>query len=295
MTEFGKSEKNADTRRVATICMRSSEDKIANITKALDYVARAAAQGADWVLLPEVFPYIGPYENLYAMAEPEDGPLVRQLADAAKTHRITLFAGTVHERAGRQTTPSSKGLTKVYNTFYIFDSTGSRIGKYRKIHLFGLKADNNTAICYEDDGFLAGNRPLVIEHEGWKIGCGICYDLRFPELFGHMAEGRPLDAIILPSAFTKITGEHHWLLLLKARAVEHLAYMVASNQTGQNYRGMETFGHSAIIDPWGQVLADTGVEEGIAFAELSKIEIAKFRSRLPALTHKRPDIYRRSL
>lgn len=286
---------------VATIAMTSSADKTQNIATAMSYVRQAAAEGAQWVLLPEMFSYMGPYDALYEVAEDADGPLVVQLASLARELAITLFAGTLPERPSAQdkaalgpaTVVNALGQRKVYNTLYGFAPSGAMIVKYRKTHLFHLRAEDGGSNLYcETDGFLAGDSLETFNHQGWRIGCSICYDLRFPELYAAMARTTPLDLILAPSAFTYGTGKPHWRLLVSARAVEQQSYMMAANQTGEHSPGKQTWGHGLIVSPWGEVLGDNGNKPGIAHATIRKEVLAATRQRLPALGNRRPELYR---
>lgn len=281
---------------LASICMTSTDNREKNIEEALHWVAKAAARGADWVLLPEVFAYHGSYDRIHEMGEVEGGSLSQRLAAAAREHKICLFAGSFGEQAapGEMDEAEEKGRLghrRVYNTSYVFDRQGQRVAKYRKTHLFNLYSPQGEALYCESDGFLAGDEPVTFDLDGFRVGLGICYDLRFPSYFERLAKDQPLDIIVLPSAFTLHTGMDHWELLLRARAVEQQAYMFASNQTGEHGRGRSSYGHSMIVDPWGYVLANTGSVPGIALAEAHKDRIQAVRARLPALRNRRPEIY----
>ncbi len=281
---------------LATICMTSGEDKEQNIRTAEKWIRAAAAKGADWILLPEVFNYIGPYENLYANAEEEGGPLVKRLAGLAKELKIVLFAGSMGERPKsdekvREERKGRTGFDRVFNTSYVFGREGQTLAKYRKIHPFNLLNDDGAPLYCESDGFLSGDNLVTFEVDGYKVGLTICYDLRFPELYESLRTGGALDVILLPSAFTTQTGMDHWELLIRARAVEQQAYMFTANQVGDHGRGKSSYGHSMIVDPWGYVLANTGAVQGVALAEISHERIKSVRARLPALKNRRPEVY----
>lgn len=280
--------------RLASICMTSGADKDKNIRDAIQWVRDAAAKGADWVLLPEVFTYIGPYEAIYANGEDDNGPLVRSLAKLAKELSIVLFAGSFGERPGPQEGVSLEGRTghkRVYNSSYVFGRDGQTLGKYRKTHPFNLMDAAGQPLYCESDGFLSGDTLVTLDVDGYHVGLAICYDLRFPRLFERLAKDRPLDVILLPSAFTTQTGMDHWEVLIRARAIEQQAYVYASNQVGESAPGKSCYGHSMIVDPWGYVLANTGGTPAIAMAEISLERIAAVRARLPALSNRRPEIY----
>lgn len=281
---------------LASICMTSTEDRERNVEEALHWVAQAAKRGADWVLLPEVFAYHGGYDRIHAMGEVEGGALSERLAKTAKQHKICLFAGSFGEQAaaGEMSEADETGRLghrRVFNTAYVFDRQGQRVAKYRKTHLFNLYNAKGEATHCESDGFLAGDEAVSFDLDGFRVGLGICYDLRFPGYFERLAKDKPTDIIVLPSAFTMLTGMDHWELLLRARAVEQQSYMFASNQVGDHGRGRMSYGHSMIVDPWGYVLANTGGVPGVALAEASHERIKAVRDRLPALANRRPEIY----
>jgi len=283
---------------VAALCMNTNGDKARNTAIAEALVRDAASAGAAWIMLPEVFPWHGPYSDIFLNGETEDGPLNQKLAGLAKELKVVLFAGTVGERPGaadqsRADLTNSKGEKKVFNTSYVFGRDGSMLGKYRKIHLFNLTAADGTPTHCESEGFLSGDKPQTVVIDGLKVGLSICYDLRFPEFFSMLAAGGPVDVIAIPSAFTLATGMYHWELLLRARAVEWQAYVVAANQTGVHAPGKASFGHAMVIDPWGHKLADSGNHPGIARATISPDKINFYRAQLPALANRRHDIYRR--
>lgn len=281
---------------LAAITMNSRSDKALNVEVAIEHVRRAAAAGAKWILLPEVFSYHGPYDRLAEMAEPEQGPLNQRLAALAKELGVTIFAGSVPElpSPGEQRakdSTSSSSVTRVYNTQYVFGPTGDLIAKYRKVHLFNLTGEGESPTYNESMGYLAGNQIVTAVIDGWRVGFATCYDLRFPAFFYQMTAKTPVDILVVPSAFTKKTGEAHWQLLLQARAVECQCFLFSANQTGEHSPGKESFGHSLIIDPWGKILADSGLDTGIIYRTVSKAELGTVRGRLPALDNRRSDLY----
>ncbi|MBC7532175.1 MAG: carbon-nitrogen hydrolase family protein [Oligoflexus sp.] len=285
---------NVKNLRLATVCMTSGADKEKNIRDAIQWVRDAAAQGADWVLLPEVFTYIGPYEAIYQNGEDDNGALVQTLSSLAKELSIVLFAGSFGERPSASEKVELEGRTghkRVYNTSYVFGRDGQKIAKYRKTHPFNLMDAKGQPLYCESDGFLSGDSLVTLEVEGYNVGLAICYDLRFPRLFERLAKARALDVILLPSAFTTQTGMDHWEVLIRARAIEQQAYVYASNQVGESSPGKSCYGHSMIVDPWGYVLANTGGTPGVAMAEISFSRIAAVRARLPALSNRRPEVY----
>lgn len=283
--------------KLAAISMTTGPDRQRNIQEAYDLVRQAADLGADWIQLPEMWPFMGPYSELDQHAEPEGGPLYQELARWAQSLEVVLIAGTMAERPDAQTLPSqaivsTAGHRRVFNTTYVFGRDGCCLAKYRKIHLFNLVGDDGRPTHQESDGFLAGETPTTVMVDGWRLGLSICYDLRFSALYDLLArEGDP-DIVAVPSAFTKMTGAAHWELLLRARAVERQCYVFAANQTGVHGPGKESFGHSLIVDPWGEVLAQTWTEPGLALAEVRRSKIDAVRSRLPALNNRRADFFK---
>lgn len=274
-----------ETINASVISVTATADKKANIENAFTRAEEAVRMGASWVALPEMFAFHGPYHELWSHAEFENGPLNQRLSDFARRHGVIVFAGSVGER------PEGSTGGKIYNTQYVFGRKGELLGKYRKTHLFNLKDTDGKPLYCESDGYLAGDTLTTLTIDGWKVGLATCYDLRFPGLFSSLLKAGPLDCIVIPAAFTHQTGMYHWELLLRARAVENLSYVVAPNQVGTHSPGKQSYGHAMIIDPWGTKIADTGHVEGVATAPLTKARIKTCRAQLPAIDNKRPEIY----
>ncbi|MDO4248750.1 MAG: carbon-nitrogen hydrolase family protein [Neisseria sp.] len=263
------------TIKAATIQMVSSTRPSDNIATMQRLVAEAAAQGAQWVLLPEYWPIMGVSDtDKIAHAEPfGSGVLQQALSDTARRHQITLFGGTVPLQ--------SDNPDKVLNTLLVYDSEGNCRARYDKMHLFGYSGLGEH--YSEADTIQPGGTVPHFEMNGWGIAQGVCYDLRFPEFFRAQS---PFDVLMLPAAFTYNTGKAHWELLLRTRAVENQCYVIASGQGGTHESGRRTYGHSMIIDPWGDILAVLPEGEGVLLAELNPARLASVRSRLPALQHR---------
>ncbi len=271
----------ADRLRVACVQMTSRADKAANLEKAETLVARAAATGADVVVLPEKWNAIGEAEALQAAAEPlEGGESVEAMRSWARRHGVVVVGGSISERR--------PGRDKLSNTCVVVGTEGEIAAVYRKIHLFDVEAGGH--VYRESDTEEAGDQPVLVEVEGWPVGLTVCYDLRFPELYRMLAvDGALLFAV--PAHFTLYTGKDHWELLLRARAVENQSYVAAAAQVGETLPGKLSFGRSSIVDPWGIVLAQAPDEETVITAELDRGRVESLRARFPSLHSRRPEAY----
>jgi predicted amidohydrolase len=272
----------ARTLRVSCVQLTSGPDKAANIATAERLVARAAAAGADIVVLPEKWNGIGGRETLHALAEPlAGGESVEAMASWARTLGIGLVGGSITERRD--------GREKLSNTCPVFDPAGELVAVYRKIHLFDVEVGG--LVYRESESEEPGEEPVVAALEGWPVGLTICYDLRFPELFRVLAlEGARL--VTVPANFTLFTGKDHWHPLLRARAIENQLFVAAAAQYGEVMPGRPSYGRSLIADPWGTVLAQAADGEGVVTAELDLARLEDVRARLPSLASRRPDSYR---
>jgi predicted amidohydrolase len=270
------------TLRVACVQLTSRSDKAANLEKAERLVAKAATTGADVVLLPEKWNAIGDAEVLHEAAEAlEAGESVEAMAGWAHDLGITLIGGSITERR--------EGRDKLSNTSIVFDSDGSIVAVYRKIHLFDVEVGGH--VYRESDAEEAGNEPVLAEVEGWPTGLTVCYDVRFPELYRILAlQGAEL--VTVPAHFTLYTGKDHWELLLRARAVENQYYVAAAAQIGETLPGRLSYGRSLIADPWGTVVAQAPDEETVIVAELDRRRLDEVRAKLPSLASRQADAYR---
>lgn len=268
---------NQDSQGVkfAAVQMVSGTVVADNLARAREWVAEAAAQGAQWVVLPEYFALMGQHDgDKVAVREVfGQGPMQETLAELAQQHGIYLVGGTIPLDAG---VPD-----KVWNSCLVFDPSGQCVSRYDKIHLFGFSGLGERYA--EADSIVAGHTRTVVEAPFGRVGLSVCYDLRFPELFRGMGE---LAAIVLPAAFTATTGEAHWEPLLRSRAIENQCYVIASAQGGLHQNGRRTHGHSMIIDPWGRIVAELPTGEGVVCADLSMTLTESIRTRLPALRHR---------
>jgi deaminated glutathione amidase len=272
----------SDQLRVACIQLTSRADKAANLERAEQLVGRAAADGAELVLLPEKWNGIGDAGFLHDSAEElETGESVAALSDWARRHEIAVVGGSITERR--------PGREKLSNTCPVFGPDGGLLAVYRKIHLFDVEVGG--LVYRESDAEEPGDEAVVVEAAGWPVGLSVCYDLRFPELYRILAlEGALL--LTVPANFTLFTGRDHWELLLRARAVENQAYVLAAAQIGEVMPGRPSFGRSLVADPWGTVVAQAPDEEGVVLADIDRGRVEAVRARLPSLASRRPSSYR---
>lgn len=268
--------------KIAAVQMVSGTDVEANLEAARRLIATAAAEGAALVALPEYFCFMGSADgDKLAIAEaPGQGPIQRMLSEAAQEHGVWLIGGTLPMR--------SPDPQRVLNSCCVYAPDGRLAARYDKIHLFRFERDSGGVRESYDEGraILAGSVPTACEAAGLRVGLSVCYDLRFPELYRALMLP-PCDLLSVPSAFTYTTGQAHWELLLRARAIENQCYVIAPAQGGRHENGRRTWGHSMVVDPWGEVLAVRPEGEGVVLAELDLARIAEVRGQLPALTHRR--------
>ncbi|OGA35714.1 MAG: acyltransferase [Betaproteobacteria bacterium RIFCSPLOWO2_12_FULL_64_23] len=261
--------------KVAAVQMVSEPEVQANLAVAGELIAQAAGEGAQLVALPEYFCILGLRERDKVTVREAygHGPIQDFLAAAAARNKVWLVGGSAPLACADP--------DKVRNTCLVFDDSGRRVARYDKIHLFGF--DLGTERFQESRSIEPGTEVVTLDTPYARLGLSICYDLRFPELYRKMGT---VDLILVPSSFTATTGKDHWEMLLRARAVENQAYVLAPAQGGHHKNGRDTWGHSMIIDPWGKVLAELARGPGVITAELDHAEIARVRLSLPALTHR---------
>lgn len=260
--------------------LTTTSDPKASLATALGLIERAAALGAKLVALPENVSFMGSEEEKLALAEPLDGPTFTQLSQAARRHQIWLLGGTLPER-------SPRSAKKAYNTSTLWAPDGRLVAAYRKIHLFDVELGEG-ATHRESSSVEGGENAVLAETPLGKIGLSVCYDVRFPTLYRALAQAGA-EILLVPAAFTVPTGKDHWEVLLRARAIENLCYVLAPGQFGAHSETRRTYGRSMIIDPWGTVLATAPDQIGLAFAEIDLARQQLLRRNLPCLSHERPD------
>lgn len=262
--------------KVAAVQMVSTPQVAENLSAAGKLVAQAAGEGAKLVALPEYFCIFGMRDGDKLAAREQDGggPIQDFLSATAARHGVWLVGGSVPLAC------ADPG--KVRNSCLVYDAGGKRVARYDKIHLFGLELGSER--FDESRTIEAGAEPKAIDSPFGRIALSVCYDVRFPELYRALA---PMDIILVPSAFTATTGRAHWETLLRARAIENLAWVVAPAQGGRHANGRQTHGHSMIVDPWGKVVAERASEPGVVLAEIDPGFQEKMRKGLPALEHRK--------
>jgi deaminated glutathione amidase len=266
----------------AAIQMSSTPNKGENLGTAERLIRSAASSGAGLIALPELWNCHGLEDVYRENAEPVPGPTTEFLCDLAQELRVYLIGGSILEGE-----PSS---TKLHNTSTFFGPDGRMSAVYRKIHLFDVKAPDREYL--ESRTIAAGTEIVTAKAGAATVGLSVCYDVRFPELYRLLAL-RGAEVLAVPAAFTLQTGKDHWELLLRARAVENQAYVVAPAQWGRKADGRWTYGRSIIVDPWGTVLSQCPDRDGFALATLDLDYLDRFREEFPALQNRRPEAYDR--
>lgn len=273
--------------KVAAIQMNSSDSKQDNLKKVSRLVEEAALNHqAGLVLLPENFALFDGKAalNLGKQEADVNGEVRCFISSIAKKYKVWIIAGSI-PCASRPDKSLIDG--RVRSACWVFDDTGVEVGRYDKIHLFDVDVDDNHGSYRESLQFEAGISPQIIDTPVGVVGLSICYDLRFPQLYSWLSAAGA-QIMTVPSAFTFKTGKAHWELLLRARAVENQCYIIASNQTGTHSKGRETWGHSMIVNPWGEVIACAGKGEGVISATINLQDLSDIRSAMPVLKHRKP-------
>jgi len=265
--------------RVAAIQMVSTDNVETNLYSAANLIRQAVADGAELLVLPENFPLMGQHEqDKIAIKEPfGTGPIQAFLSEQARGNNIWLMGGTIPIQADAP--------NKIRAACLLYNPQGECIARYDKIHLFDVSVNGGNETYNESITIEAGDDITVAKTPFGNIGMSVCYDLRFPELYRNM-HGLDVNIITVPSAFTATTGKAHWETLLRARAVENLCYVIAPNQGGRHINNRETWGHSMVINPWGDILAVVEQGEGIACADIDLDQLKTLRNNFPTLKHR---------
>jgi nitrilase len=267
--------------KIAALQMASGPQLQANLMEAGRLIKEAAAQGAGMVVLPETFVLMGKQEQeRLAIAESAgDGPIQQFLQQQAQKYKVWIVAGTIPIR--------SDDPDHAYATSFLYNAQGDVVARYDKIHLFDAMVGENRDTYTESAATKPGTQPVVVDTPFGRLGMSVCYDLRFPELYRRLsAEGAQI--LVVPSAFTEITGKAHWDVLLRARAIENLCYVVAAAQGGYHVNGRTTYGHSMVVDYWGNILNMREKGAGIVTASLDLASLEQQRKTFPVLSHRCP-------
>ncbi|MBU0654846.1 MAG: carbon-nitrogen hydrolase family protein [Gammaproteobacteria bacterium] len=264
---------------MAAIQMASGPQVQANLMEAGRLIKEAAGRGAKLVVLPETFAIMGVHETdrVKAAEEYGNGPIQTFISQQAKKYGVWIVAGTIPVR--------SEDPERVYAASILYNEKGEIVARYDKIHLFDVMLGENQEVYTESDTTFPGQSPVVVDSPFGKLGMSVCYDLRFPELYRRLS-AQGAQVLLVPSAFTELTGKAHWETLLRARAIENLCYVIAPGQGGYHVNGRTTYGHSMIVDYWGRV---RGVQErgtGIVVAEIDLASLEKTRKTFPVLSHR---------
>jgi deaminated glutathione amidase len=269
-----------ETLRVAAVQLQSQDNVAQNLEECRRLVSAACREGAKLVVLPENFAYFGADETKHALAErlaDPDGEIQTALAEVAKSAQVFLVAGGFPEASGDPARP--------FNTALVYGPDGQLVTSYRKIHLFDVALQDGTKLS-ESTGTTPGEALVTFDIGRFRIGLSVCYDLRFPELYRALVS-RGANVLLVPAAFTLHTGKDHWHALLRARAIESQAFVVAAAQWGKHPRGRTTYGHSLVVDPWGAVIAEASDKVGFVSTTLDLGYLEQVRAAVPCLNHRR--------
>jgi deaminated glutathione amidase len=268
--------------KVAVIQLNSRENPAENLSTVELFIDQAADMGAECVALPEFWSYLGPYSGFDDAAQSIPGPFIERLQEKARRYGMIVHGGSIVERH-----PELKG--KFYNTSVIINRSGEIAARYRKVHLFDVDLANGER-HFESDRIQPGNEIVTAGIDGITFGLSICYDLRFPELYRLLAL-RGAQILLVPAAFTLHTGRDHWEVLLRARAIENLCYVVAPAHVGTYPPNRQCFGRSMIVDPWGLVLVQAQDMPTVMLAEIDLEQVDRARAQIPCLANRRPSAY----
>ncbi len=265
--------------RAACLQLNSGSDLAVNLATVLDRVTEAAKSGAHLILTPEyslMMDGSGRVMREGALAA-DGGATLVELQNLARQHNVWLLIGSLTLKTGEE---------RIVNRSYLISADGKIVATYDKIHMFDVTLPDGKVIR-ESSSYRPGDSAVIATTPWGNLGMTVCYDLRFPQLFRAVAQ-QGAQFISVPSSFQRQTGNAHWHTLLKARAIENAAYILAPAMCGEHPGGRQTYGHALIVDPWGEVLADGGEEPGIVYAEIDPARVAKIRAMMPSLQHDRP-------
>jgi deaminated glutathione amidase len=273
------SQGSADAVRVGLVQMCTGRSVEKNVEDASALVREAARQGATYIQTPEITTLMEmDRERLFATIRPQAAdPSIPRFADLARQLRIWLHIGSM---------PILLAAGKVPNRSLLFSPQGAIVASFDKIHMFDVELPGGESYR-ESKNYQPGNTGVVADLPWGKLGLTVCYDLRFPHLYRALAKAGA-DVLAIPSAFTRKTGEAHWHVLMRARAIENGSFVLAAAQAGRHESGRETYGHSLIVNPWGEIVAEAGVDPGVIVADIALGEVAAARQRIPSLQHDRP-------
>jgi predicted amidohydrolase len=267
---------------VAAVQLSSGSNSARNVDDAERLVRVAADQGARYIQVPEYFNFLGPFSGFDAAAEEIPGPTTRRMAELARSLGVTVHLGSLLERSAEE--------GKYFNTSVVLGASGDILATYRKIHLFDVNVPD--AITHRESEIIApGDEMVVVRSAGFGLGLSVCFDVRFPELYRQLALAGA-DVIAIPAAFNAVTGRAHWHQLVRTRAIENHVFVVAAAQAGTTTEGIATFGHSLVVDPWGDVMAES-LSDGpdVLVATLDLDDVARRRSQIAVMEFRRPDLY----
>ncbi len=279
------------TKRVAAVQMVSGADVSANLASAARLIAEAAQRGASLVVLPENFAILdgGPQAQFAEKQGDFTGLLQRFVSEQARAYAIYIIAGTmplITRPAVGDEEPEVLVDGRVRPASLVFDPQGQITARFDKMHLFDVEVSDKQARYAESDSFEAGDKVVAVDTAVARVGLTVCYDLRFPELYRRLFNER-VELISVPAAFTRVTGEAHWEVLLRARAIENQCYIIGAGQGGVHNEKRETFGHSMIVDPWGRVLDVLACGEGTVVADIELDQLHELRRKMPVFSHRR--------
>jgi predicted amidohydrolase len=274
---------------VAAVQLQSTSNEAANLELAASLIERAAGYGARLAATPENTNFLGPHQDKVRGAQPLDGPVCARFAELARRHSMYVLLGSFNEQAQGAMAAGGGGAepTRCNNTSVLFAPDGARLAVYRKIHLFDV--DVSEEVRFKESATIApGSEVVTAQTELGTLGLSVCYDLRFAELYAALVK-KGAQILTVPSAFTLMTGKDHWYALLRARAIETQCYVIAPAQSGRHDdRGLRhSYGHSLVIDPWGQVIAAASDGPGLALAEIDLERVARVRRQIPVAEHRR--------